>query len=61
MKICGGTQVLNSMASKVVVWESAEPPQPEIPVALWGVASTRALRAHQTSGTIQSIGQGEPL
>ena len=36
----------NSMASKAVVWGSAEPPQPDIPVALWGVGSTRALRAH---------------
>jgi hypothetical protein len=35
--------MLNGMvASKAVVWGSAEPPQPDIPVALWGVGSTRS-------------------
>jgi hypothetical protein len=45
--------MLNNMASKAVVWERAEPPQPDIPLAPWGVGPTRVpmmRSSHDTEG-----------
>jgi glutathione S-transferase len=36
----------HSMASKAVVWGSTALQQPDIPLTIWGVGSTRALRVH---------------
>src|SRR5258707_10342022 len=45
-KISRETQMSHSMASKAIVWGRADPPQPDIPLTIWGVGSTRALRVH---------------